>query len=153
MPLILSFLIGITAGLRSMTAPAVVAWAVWLGRLKLDFPLALIGHPVTVVVMTVLAVAELVVDKLPKTPARTAPLGLCARVVSGGLTGACIAAAGGQAAVLGAVLGAVGGIAGAFAGYRARSALVKRLGVADFVIAVAEDLLAVGGGAAIVANV
>jgi len=38
-----AFLIGFFAGLRSLTAPAATAWAVYLGWLKLDRPLALIG--------------------------------------------------------------------------------------------------------------
>jgi uncharacterized membrane protein len=54
--------------------------------------------------------------------------------------------AGGQPLAIGAVLGAVGGIAGAFAGYEVRTRLVKALGVPDFVIAVLEDAVAIGGG-------
>jgi uncharacterized membrane protein len=43
-------------------------------------------------------------------------------------------------------LGAVGGVAGAYAGYEVRTRLVKALGVPDFVIAVLEDAVAIGGG-------
>src|SRR5437868_2064792 len=134
MTIFLAFLIGVCAGLRSLTAPAVVAWAIHLGWLKLDGPLALIGSTGTVTILTILAVGELIADKLPKTPSRTAALGLCARVVTGGLTGACIAAAGGMQPLFGAVLGAAGGVAGAFGGYQARTRLVKALGVRDFVV-------------------
>jgi uncharacterized membrane protein len=63
----------------------------------------------------------------------------------GGLTGACVATAGAQGALLGALLGVVGGLAGAFGGYQARTGLVKALRAPDFVIAVLEDLLAIGG--------
>ncbi len=140
-----AFLIGIFAGLRSLTAPTVVAWAVHLGRLKLDAPLAHIGDKVSVTIFTILAVGELIADKLPQTPSRTAALGLGARIVTGGLTGACVAAAGGGQAILGALLGAVGGVAGAFGGYQARTRLVKALGVPDFVIALTEDVVAIGG--------
>jgi uncharacterized membrane protein len=153
MAILLAFLIGVFAGLRSLTAPAVVAWAVHHGWLKLVGPLAHIGDTVSVAILTILAVAELIVDKLPKTPSRTAATGLCARVLTGGLSGACVAAAGGQSAILGALLGAAGGVAGAFGGYQARTRLVKALGVRDFVVAVAEDLVAVGGCVAIVALV
>src|SRR5689334_15139520 len=117
--ILLAFVIGVLAGLRSLTAPAAVSWAAYLGWLKLDGVLGLFGHVASVAVFTVLAVAELVADKLPKTPARTAPLGLGARIVTGALSGAAVAAAGSQSAVLGAVLGAVGGVAGAFGGYQA----------------------------------
>jgi uncharacterized membrane protein len=63
-----------------------------LGWLKLERPLALIGSLPAVAIFTLLAVVELVADKLPRTPSRTAPPGLIARIVLGGLTGACVAA-------------------------------------------------------------
>ena len=72
MTLLLAFLIGVFAGLRSLTAPAVVAWAVHLGRLRLVQPLAHIDSAASVTIFTILAVAELIADKLPKTPSRTA---------------------------------------------------------------------------------
>jgi uncharacterized membrane protein len=43
MMLLLAFLIGFFAGLRSLTAPAATAWAAYLGWLKLERPLSLIG--------------------------------------------------------------------------------------------------------------
>jgi uncharacterized membrane protein len=134
------------AGLRSLTAPAATAWAVHLGWLKLERPLSLIGSLPSVVILTVLAVAELVADKLPKTPSRTSPPGLIARIVTGGLTGACVAAGGGQGLFIGAVLGAVGGVVGCFGGYQARTGLVKALGTPDIYVALLEDLVAVAGG-------
>jgi uncharacterized membrane protein len=145
MTLVFAFLIGLFAGLRSLTAPAATAWAVYLGWLRLERPLALIGSLPSVVIFTALAVGELIADKLPKTPSRTAPVGLIARVVTGGLTGACVAAAGRQSALVGALLGALGGVAGAFAGYQARTRLVKALGTPDIAIALLEDLLAIAG--------
>jgi uncharacterized membrane protein len=42
------------------------------------------------------------------------------------------------------VLGAIGGVIGAFAGYEARTRLVRGLKVRDAMIAVPEDLVAVG---------
>jgi len=65
--------IGVVAGLRSLTAPAVVAWAANLGWINLhNSPLAFMGSKWTVVIFTALAVVELVADQLPSTPARTA---------------------------------------------------------------------------------
>ena len=145
MTLLLSFLIGVFAGLRSLTPPAMVAWAVHLGWLKLDRPLALIGSIPAVAILSVLAVAELVADKLPNTPNRTSPLGLIVRILTGGITGACVSSGGGQSAAIGAVLGVIGGIAGAFGGYQARTRLVKALGSPDIYIALLEDLVAIGG--------
>src|SRR5262245_26194766 len=117
-----------------MTAPAVTAWAVHLGWLDIDRPLSLIGSVPSVAILTVLAIGELVIDKLPNTPRRTAPMGLVARVVTGGLTGACVGAgAAPPRPLIGAVLGAVGGVAGCFGGYQARARLVKALGTRDII--------------------
>ena len=72
--LLLALLIGVVAGLRSLTAPAVVAWAAFLGWIDLHGTWASwVANVITVVVLTILAVGELVTDKLPKTPPRTAP--------------------------------------------------------------------------------
>jgi uncharacterized membrane protein len=151
--LLLAFLIGVIAGLRTMTAPAVVAWAANRHWLNLDSSsLAFMGSIAAVAVFTVLALGELVVDKLPSTPNRTKLLGLIGRSVTGGLSGAAVSASGAQSIALGAVLGVAGAIAGAFAGYEARTRLVSALKVPDFVIAVLEDVLAIGGGLLIVSR-
>ena len=143
--LLLAFAIGIVAGLRSLTAPAAVAWAAHLGWLNLHGTLlSFMGSTAAVVIFTLLAVAELVSDKLPSTPPRTAPPGLIARFVFGALSGASISLAGSQPLVLGALLGAFGGVLGAFAGYQARTRQVKLLNVRDLVIALAEDAVAIG---------
>ena len=84
-------------------------------------------------------------DKLPGIPSRKSPPGLIARIASGGFTGACVAASGGQGVLLGAALGAAGGVAGTFAGYSARTGIVKALGTQDVYVALLEDLVAVAG--------
>ena len=151
--LLLAFCIGIVAGLRSLTAPAVVAWAAHLGWMNLSAsPLAFMASAWAVGILTLLALVELVTDQLPKTPARTKAVPLGARIVTGLLTGACVGIAGGSSLWLGALLGAVGGIAGAFGGYDARVGLVRSLHVPDFAIAIPEDLIAIGFGLLIVSR-
>jgi uncharacterized membrane protein len=145
MTLFFAFLIGFFAGLRSLTAPAATAWAVQLSWLRLERPLSLIGSLPSVAIFTVLAVIELVADKLPQTPNRTAPTGLTARIVTGALTGACVAASGGQGVLVGGMVGAVGGFVGAFAGYQARTRLVKATGTRDLNVALVEDLVTITG--------
>lgn len=145
MILLLAFIIGFFAGLRSLTAPAITAWGVHLGWLRLDHPLSLIGSIPSVIILTLLAAAELVADKLPKTPNRTALPLLIGRMLTGGVAGACVAVAGAQGVFPGAVLGAAGGLVGTFVGYQARTQLVKRLGIRDLYVALAEDLVAVSG--------
>jgi uncharacterized membrane protein len=142
-----AFAIGVVCGLRSLTAPATTAWASHQGWLTVaGTPFAFMGSTAAVAIFTLLALAELVADKLPSTPSRTAPPGLIGRILLGALSGAVLAGAGGVAFGLGAVLGAAGGVAGAFAGYQARTRLVKALSVPDFAIAVVEDVVAIGGG-------
>lgn len=137
--------IGIVAGLRSLTAPAVVAWAAHLGWLNLQgSPFAFMGSTTAVVIFSMLATGELVADKLPKIPKRTEVAPLLARIVTGGLCGACLFAAAGRLPVAGALLGGTGGVIAAFLGYELRRRLVNDLHIKDFVVAVCEDLFAIG---------
>jgi len=144
MGLLLPFLIGVLAGLRSLTPAAIVAWAAKLGWMKLEAPFAWMGSSITVAIATVLAIVELVTDKLPSTPSRTAPPGLIARIVLGGLAGACVAMGGGQAYLGGAMAGIIGALVGTFGGYQVRTRTAKALGVPDIVIALVEDLITIG---------
>ncbi|HWC96840.1 MAG TPA: DUF4126 family protein [Candidatus Sulfopaludibacter sp.] len=151
---LLSLLIGVMDGLRSMNAPAVVAWAAHLHWIDLDgTPLAFMGSTVAVAIFTVMAVVELVADQLPNTPARTKPPGLIARIVLGALCGACLAVAARETLAIGACLGAAGGVIGAFGGYEVRTRTVKALGVRDLFVALAEDAVAIGGSILIVSLV
>jgi uncharacterized membrane protein len=82
---------------------------------------------------------------MPQTPSWTEPSGLIARLVTGGLSGACVIAAGGGAVLLGGLLGAAGGGAGCFLGYHARRSLVRAANTRDIYIAVLEDILTLAG--------
>src|SRR6267142_2751806 len=102
LPLLLAFAIGGVAGLRAMTAPAVVAWAAHLGWLNLQGShLAFMGSKWAVAIFTFAALGELVNDQLPKTPPRTDPGPLIARIVMGALCGACLTLAAGHLLWLG----------------------------------------------------
>jgi uncharacterized membrane protein len=133
-----------------MTAPAVVAWAAALHWINLNGTWAAwVGHPVTVAILTLLAVGELAADKHPKTPSRTAPPSFIARIVLGAFAGAVIGTAWAFTwSALGA--GAVGAVLGTLGGYQARTRLVAAHGH-DLPIALLEDAVAVVGGFAIVA--
>ena len=137
--------VGFAAGLRSLTPPAVVAWAARLGWLNLsDSPLRFMASTIAVVIFSLLAVFELIADMLPQTPKRTAPVPLVARILMGGLCGACLCAASNQSLIIGAILGAVGGVIGAFTGYEIRRRLVAGLHLKDTFVALLEDLVAIG---------
>lgn len=147
--LILAFLLGAVAGLRTFTAPAAVAWAAVTGRLALTgTPLAFLGSPVAAWILTGLAALELVGDKLPKTPSRKAPGPFIARIASGAVCGAAVGWPAGQA-VAGAIAGGLGAVLGTLGGYAARMRLAGTFG-RDLPAALVEDVIAVGGAALVV---
>ena len=150
---LLAFLIGCICGLRSMTGPAVVCWGAHLGWLRLSgSKLAFLGVAASVAVFTLLALGELIADKLPKIPGRTQAGPLIARFVFGAMCGAAIAVSAQTGAGVGAVLGGAGGIAGAFLGYHVRRWLTVERKLPDFAVALLEDIVAVGGGLLIVSR-
>jgi uncharacterized membrane protein len=143
---LLAFVIGVLAGLRSLTPAAVISWAAHRQALSLHgTPLSFLSSTPAVLIFSLFALIELVGDKLSFAPSRTDPPGLIARIVLGGLAGAALALSGGQSLLAGAVLGAVGGVAGTYGGHYLRVSLVKALKVPDVAIALLEDLVAIGG--------
>jgi uncharacterized membrane protein len=142
--LVLSLLIGIIAGLRTMTAPAAVSWAARLGWLDLaQTPLAFLGYAFTPWILTVFALGELVVDQLPTTPSRTVPVQFGARMLTGGLSGAAIGAASG-ALVIGMIAGMLGAAIGTLGGLALRMRMAAAFG-SDRPAALIEDAVAIGG--------
>ena len=137
--------IGVVAGLRSLMAPAVVSWAAHLGWLNLHgSPLAFMGSTLAAAIFSLLAIGELIADKLPRTPKRTAPAPLLARILIGGLCGACLYVSANHSLFIGALFGGVGAVIGAFGGYEIRRRLGNKLNVKDIFIALFEDLIAIG---------
>jgi uncharacterized membrane protein len=145
-----AFLIGVIAGLRSMTAPAAVSWAARLGHLHLEGTwLGWLGSAASAYLFSLAAAGELIADQLPKTPSRKAPPGLITRLLMGALCGAAFGTQGG-AMMVGLVAGVIGAIAGTLGGYEARVRLVRATGGKDLPIALLEDVVAVGGAVLIV---
>ena len=149
--ILLALLIGVVAGLRALTPPAVVAWAAALNWINLDGTWAeWVGHPITVTVLTILLVVELVTDQLPSTPPRTVTPQFAARLLTGAFAGAVIGAQWHYTfSCLGA--GVVGAVLGTLGGYQARKRLVEANGGHDLPVALSEDAIAVLGGFAVVA--
>jgi uncharacterized membrane protein len=113
---LLALFMGLVAGLRAMMAPALVSWAAALGWLNLTGTwLSFMGSSWAVLILTILAVVELVTDQLPNTPSRKVPQQFITRLLTGGLAGAAIGMpygiwlAGLVSGVLGAVVGTYGG--------------------------------------------
>jgi uncharacterized membrane protein len=144
--LLLALLIGVVAGLRAFTAPAVLAWAAMLHWINLSGTWASwMGHWATVAVLTVLAVGELISDKMPTLPSRKSAPQFLTRLASGAFSGAVLGTAWGYrwgslgAGLIGAVLGTLGG-------YAARTRLVASNGGRDRPVALGEDLFAAAFG-------
>ena len=93
-------------------------------------------------IFSLLAIGELIADKLPTIPKRTAPAPLMARLITGGLCGACLCAAAAKSLVVGTLLGGVGAVVGAFLGYGIRRRL--DLYIKDLLVALCEDAVAIG---------
>lgn len=147
---VLAFLMGLFSGLRSLTPLAVVSWAARAGWLPLEGTwLAFLGFAATPYILTVLAIGELISDKLPKTPSRKAPLGFSGRVITGALCGAALGIAA-HAMTGGLLVGIVGAVAGTFGGYEFRSRLVRATGGKDLPIALLEDAIAIAGSVLVV---
>ncbi len=137
-------LLGFTTGLRCFTPMALLCWFAWAGQISVDGTWAAWTARLWVAIaFTLLALGELVSDKLPKTPARTAPLGLSGRLIMGGLGGAICATAMQGPEMEGILLGASCALVGAFAGYMIRRDLVQRHACADWPIAVGEDMITI----------
>jgi uncharacterized membrane protein len=148
---LLAILIGIVAGLRALTPPAVVAWGAYLGWLDVSDKWShWVGSWITVAVLTVFLVVELVTDQLPKTPSRKTTPQFATRLITGAFAGAVIGSAFHHTfiAIGGGIIGAVLGTLG---GYEARKRLVEKNGGHDLPIALTEDAVAVLGGFAVVA--
>jgi uncharacterized membrane protein len=144
--LVLAFAIGIIAGLRALTGPAVICWMARLGVIHLEGSrLSFLATTAAVAVFTLLAVLEIVNDKLPKTPPRTRAVSFGVRVVMGIVAGSALGMASGGSRRVCAALGLVGAVCGTYGGYFARTEAVKAFHLPDFVIAGIEDAVAVAG--------
>ena len=145
MSILTALLIGIVAGLRAMTAPAAVSWAAYLGWIDLSqSALAFMGYSWTPWIFSLLAIAELVNDKLPNTPSRKVPPQFGARVIMGALAGASLGDAGGML-IAGLIAGVVGAVIGTYGGAAVRGRLSASFG-RDLPAALIEDAVAVVGG-------
>jgi uncharacterized membrane protein len=143
--------IGVVAGLRSATAPAVLARAHARGVISLPEGglLGLLADRRLARLLPLQMVGEMIVDKLPFVPSRLASGPLGGRLVIGALTGAAVTRGSGQGRLPGALLGAAGALAGAFGGNRARAAAVRATSLPDPAVALVEDAVAAGGGYAL----
>lgn len=142
--LILALAIGVVAGLRAMMAPALVSWVAHLGGLDLSNTwLSFLASTPARLILTALALIELVTDQLPSTPSRKVPVQFGARIVTGGLSGAAIGAGNGML-LAGLCAGIAGAVIGTLGGASLRARLAKQF-ASDRPAALIEDAIAIGG--------
>jgi len=131
-----ALLVGAAAGLRSMSAPAMVGQ--WARPRSVGSGLAK--------TMVVFAVAEVIADKLPFMPNRTEPFSVAWRAIAGGTSGALLCSSKKRSPLFGAILGSLAALGTTYAGFELRRRAAKDLHVPDAVIAVAEDALVATSG-------
>src|SRR5438067_6044927 len=132
--------IGIVAGLRPMTAPAIIAWAAkrrWINLGSSPFATIISGRASQRV--TELAISELIADKLPFTSSRLNAGPLASRIASGAICGAAVSGALKRPIAEGALLGGLGALVGSLGGYYFRKSLSRD--TSDFAIGLLEDAL------------
>ena len=129
-----SALVGVIAGMRSSSAPALVGQI--RSRENRD------GSKAKKVLGALFA-GELIADLSPFMPARTKPFSLLARMVSGASSAARLDADRSEK-VRAALLGAVGAIGASFLFYRLRKELGRRYEIPDYLLALGEDAILIG---------
>jgi uncharacterized membrane protein len=137
-------LLGVVTGMRTFVPMAVLCWFAYRGDLPVDGTWAgWTGHLVTAIIFSLLAIGEIVGDKLPKAPPRTNLLGMTGRIIFGGLVGAIVATGLDGSVFEGILLSVSGAFVGAHAGYLVRRELVILLHWKDWHVAVFEDVIGV----------
>jgi uncharacterized membrane protein len=139
---VLAFVIGVIAGLRTMTAFAAISWAAYFGWVNLGGSwLEFLSSIWAACILTLLAVGELVTDQLPSTPSRTVPAQFGGRIFVGAVAGAAFGVPG-HVWLMSAIAGVVGAVAGTLVGKEFRSWLAGTL-KADRPAAFIEDAIAI----------
>ena len=146
--------LGAVAGLRSMMPLALLSAHLTRAPHPPAGPVALLGRPSVCRALVLAAAAELVADKLPFVPARTAPLPLAGRLAAGAVVAAAASQLGHAARgngtwrrgpargwLLPALAGAAAALGGSLIGSRFRAA-GAHLQLPDLPLALAEDAAA-----------
>lgn len=143
-----SFCIGIIAGMRSMSAPALVSN--YLADKQSpeieDSAFRLLASHNTANVLTLLAIGEIIADKLPIVPDRISPAPLIGRGISGSICGAALCVAEDERPKIGALAGATGAIISTYGFYYLRQKLSKDAGIPNLLLGLAEYAIVFKGG-------
>src|ERR1700712_5483397 len=108
-----TIILAVSTGMRTMTAIAGICWLAYLGYLPVQGTWAFwTAKLVSVIVFTVLALGEYLVDTLPNTPSRRDWRLVMARLSFGVLAGVIVATALDQPKAGGVILGVIGALIG-----------------------------------------
>ncbi len=135
--------LGISTGMRTLTATAVLCWYAWLGLLPQHGWTFWAGNLISVIVFTLMALGEYVGDTLPATPSRTSLPQVLARLLFGSVAGALAAQAMLEPVAGGVLFAVAGALIGTYGGHRLRAAATRRVG-RDIPVALSESALALG---------
>lgn len=132
--------VGFATGIRSMSGMAILAArATGHPRGFKGTRFGWLAYRPVAALFGLMAAGEVVVDKLPILPARTAPGPLFGRIQFSALAGSALFTEADAPAWQGAMLGAVSAVAGALAGYNYRVRTARALNLPDFPVALIED--------------
>ena len=143
-------LLGVVAGMRSQLPLALLAVSANRGDFAASagWPFDLLRSRPIAFGFGATSVGELIGDKLPAAPDRTAPAPLIGRLAFGAAAGAAVAADAKLSIPLGVGTGALGALVGSYAAYHARAYLDRTTGWPDAVWATVEDAVAIAVGLA-----
>jgi uncharacterized membrane protein len=141
-------LLGAVAGVRSMTAPALISRAASRGDVAgiEDTPFSALASPKVAWALALLAIGEAAVDKLPNAPDRISTPGLMGRIGSGALVGAALFTSEGRKGTAGAAIGLLCAVLAAYSSYYLRVGASERLGIRNWTAGLFEDALALSTG-------
>ncbi len=140
--------VGALAGMRSTAASLIVSHILSQSHsydLE-DSPLDFMQSKTTATIFKLVALGEIVMDKLPSTPDRIKTQAIGGRIMSGALAGAALYKAQNGSIAAGALVGAVAAIGSSFASFFLRKAVVEQCKIYDPIIGAIEDAIVIGFG-------
>src|SRR5437763_631024 len=130
--------LGAVSGMRSMAAPAIVSRLAHTGLLPLEgSQIKFLGNKNSAKTMALMAAGEMIADKLPFIPKRTAVFPLITRAASGAFSGSAVTRARGRSVVLGALICSLAAVGASYGAYKLRKAVGEKLHLPDAIVAVA----------------
>ncbi|MDJ1485474.1 DUF4126 family protein [Cytophagaceae bacterium YF14B1] len=141
-------IIGGLAGSRTSSAPAVTSILLSKNPTKAFAPklIRFLGNQSVSQVMQLMAIPELIMDKVPTVGDRITPMGVACRMVSGTLCGALLFRSRNQDVVKGMLIGGLAALLSTYALFYTRKKLAEKTQIPDALLGTAEDAIVVAGG-------